>query len=112
MGTSILGMMQGLVARAAEGDLEAVEQLRRLEAYTPVLVGKAVAAARKHAGYSWAELAPALGTTRQAASERFKDVEPPSIIWTGCGRAAFTEAGRFLHERKCLDCGKRQELGA
>lgn len=112
MGDAILGQLRGLVARATEGDLEAIEQLRRVEREAAQLVGLAVAGARTHAGYSWAELAPALGTTRQSASERFKDVQPLATLWTRCGRATFSTAGLYLHERACVDCDKRQELGA
>lgn len=93
--------MRGLVARATEGDLEAIEELRALEALAGVHVGLAVAGARKHAGYSWAELAPALGTTRGSASERFKGVEPLDTLWTACGEAVFTEASLYLHRRRC-----------
>jgi hypothetical protein len=96
-------MLRGLVARATEGDLEAIEQLRALEAAAGVHVGLAVAGALQNQGYSWAQLAPALGTTRQSASERFKDVEPLETLWTSCGEAVFTTASLFLHQRRCVD---------
>lgn len=101
--------MRGLVARATEGDLEAVETLRMLEAQAPMFLGLAVAGARHHAGYSWAQLAPALGTTRGSASERFKDVEPMATSWTRCGEAVFTTASRALHVRRCRDPRCRTE---
>lgn len=112
LGDSILSLLRGLVARATEGDLEAIEQLRRVEQEAGQLVGYAVAGARAEAGYSWAQLAPALGTTRQSANERFKDVQALPILRTSCGRVTFSEAGKYLHERKCRDCGKAAELGA
>lgn len=112
MGDAILGQLRGLVARATEGDLEAIEQLRRVEAQAGEYVGKAVAGAREHQGYSWAELAPALGTTRQSASERFKDTRAWTTLWTSCGRATFSRAGVFLHERRCTSCAKTEQLGA
>lgn len=101
VGAAALRLLRGLVARATEGDLEAIEQLRVLEAQAGVHVGLAVAGARAHAGYSWAQLAPALGTTRGAASERFKDVKPLETLWTACGEAVFTEASLYLHRRRC-----------
>lgn len=112
LGDSILSLLRGLVCRATEGDLEAVEQLRRVEAAAGALVGQAVAGARTHQHYSWAELAPYLGTTRQSASERFKDVPALPTLWTICGRAKLSQAGVFLHERHCVDCGQREALGA
>lgn len=102
-GAAVLRLLRGLVARATEGDLEAVEQLRMVEAQAPMFLGLAVAGARHHAGYSWAQLAPALGTTRGSASERFKDVEPLETAWTRCGQAVFTVAARALHVRRCRD---------
>lgn len=104
LGAAIQRQLRGLVARATEGDLEAVEQLRLVELRAAEHLGLAVAGARAHAGYSWAQLAPALGTTRQSASERFRDVQPLLPLWTRCGRATFTEAGLYLHERRCLTC--------
>lgn len=101
LGSAILRQMRGLVARATEGDLEAIEQLRLVEHQAALHVGLAVAGARKHAGYSWAELAPALGTTRQSASERFKDVEPLHTMWTKCGEAVFTAGGYAMHLARC-----------
>lgn len=101
MGAAILRLLRGLVARATEGDLEAVEQLRLVEAQAGVHVGLAVAGARTHAGYSWADLAPALGTTRGSASERFRDVVPLDTLWTACGEAVFTTAALYLHRRRC-----------
>lgn len=104
LGSAIIRQLKGLVARATEGDLEAIEQLRIVEAEAGHHVGLAVAGARAHAGYSWAQLAPALGTTRQSASERFKDYQAVPVIWTLCGRAVFSEAGRLLHAGRCVTC--------
>lgn len=98
-----LRLLRGLVARATEGDLEAVEQLRMIEHQAGVHVGLAVAGARKHARYSWAQLAPALGTTRGSACERFGDVTPLDTLWTACGEATFSTAALYLHRRRCQD---------
>jgi hypothetical protein len=109
LGAAIIRQLRGLVARATEGDLEAIEQLRIVEAQAGTHVGLAVAGARAHVGYSWAELAPALGTTRQSASERFKDVKPLTVVETACGRVTFSRASRFLHGKRCQTC---QQLAA
>lgn len=103
MGAAALRLLRGLVARATEGDLEAIEQLRLIEHQAGVHVGLAVAGARTHARYSWAQLAPALGTTRGSASERFKDVRPLDTLWTPCGEAVFTSAALYLHRRRCRE---------
>lgn len=104
MGQAILRQLRGLVMRATEGDLEAIEQLRTVEAQAGLHVGLAVAGAREHHGYSWAQLAGPLGTTRQSASERFKDVQALPVVWTSCGRACPSEASRWLHSRRCVTC--------
>lgn len=111
VGQAIIRQLRGLVARATEGDLEAIEQLRMVEHQAGLHVGLAVAGARSEAGYSWAELAPALGTTRQSASERFKDVEPLAFQRTRCGRVVFTEASKVLHEKRgCPICARAAQL--
>lgn len=109
LGAAILRQLRGLVARATEGDLEAIEQLRIVEAEAGRHVGLAVAGARAEAGYSWAQLAPALGTTRGSASERFKDVEPLPSIRTACGRVVFSQASRYLHGKRCHSCQANAE---
>lgn len=111
IGRAIIRQLRGLVARATEGDLEAIEQLRMVEAQAGAHVGLAVAGARAEAGYSWAELAPALGTTRQSASERFKDIQPLRSMRTGCGRVVFTDASKVLHEKRgCVICARAAQL--
>jgi hypothetical protein len=74
-----------------------------VEAQAGVHVGYAVAGARTHARYSWAQVAGALGTTRQSAQERFGDVPALPTQWTPCGEAVFTDAARFLHLARCSD---------
>jgi hypothetical protein len=97
-------MMRGLVCRAAEGDLEAVEALRQLEADVPAFLRQSVAATRKHAGYSWADVAPVLGTTRTTASERFRTAEAPPLYFAACGRAFATPVSMNAHEWNCTTC--------
>lgn len=70
VGDAIVRMLRGLVTRAAEGDTEAVEQLRRVE----VLAARAMAVggrlAHDLAGYSYTELGTVLGISRQGARQR------------------------------------------
>ena len=108
LGQAILRQLRGLVARATEGDLEAVEQLRMVQAAAGRHVGLAVAGARSEVGYSWAQLAPALGMARTTASELYRDVQPLRSIRTSCGRVVFSEASRYLHERRCTSCAADQ----
>jgi hypothetical protein len=112
LGAAIDRMVAGLVLRAAEGDLEAVEQLRRLEAAVPAALSTAVAGARACAGYSWAELAPALGTTRQSASERFRLATPPDVTVTACGRMlADRPTVLRSHAQRCQVCARTTQSG-
>lgn len=63
-------MLRALARRAAEGDLEAIEQLAELQQTLTDTTRQA--GAGLHAfGYSWTEIAAATGTTRQAARQRF-----------------------------------------
>lgn len=102
IGDAVLRMLDGLVARAAEGDTEAIEQLRRVELATPVYLGRGVAAAALI--YSWAELAKLVGTTRQGAWQRFRDVPAPRLWFTACGQVRLTGRAVELHETRCRDC--------
>lgn len=56
--------------RVADGDVDALPELRALSAEIDAAIGKSVAGLRA-AGYSWADIATRLGTTRQAAQQRF-----------------------------------------
>jgi hypothetical protein len=76
-------MMNALVRRAAEGDWEALEALRSLEALVPSAMTAALCEARNH--YSLAELATVVGTTRSAVSQRTQRRVHP--LAPGCGHA-------------------------
>jgi hypothetical protein len=56
--------------RIADGDVEALPDLARLADDLDQALSKAVAGLRSF-GYSWAEIAARLGTTRQAAQQRW-----------------------------------------
>lgn len=56
--------------RVGDGDVEALPELLALAADVDAAIAKSVAGLRD-AGYSWAEIAARLGTTRQAAQQRF-----------------------------------------
>lgn len=67
-------MFSALVKRAAAGDLEAVEALARLSRSCEAATKEAGDAAWRH-GYSYTQLADALGVSRQAARQRFAKKE-------------------------------------
>lgn len=69
IGAMVGRMLRALARRAAEGDLEAIEQLVELED----VVGEQLVEAMRGAhtfGYSWTEIGAATGTSRQAARQR------------------------------------------
>ncbi len=70
IGSFMRRMFRALVARAAEGDTEALEVLADLEKASTAALGEAMRAAHAR-GYSWTELADLVGVTRQAARQRF-----------------------------------------
>lgn len=72
IGDMVARVLRALIRRAEAGDLEALEQLQRLgREADAALVAAARAAHDGPAAYSWTELAYVLGTTRQAARQRF-----------------------------------------
>ncbi|MBI3226606.1 MAG: hypothetical protein HYZ39_16285 [Mycolicibacterium cosmeticum] len=56
--------------RVGDGDVEALPELLALSAEIDAAIAKSVTGLRA-AGYSWADIASRLGTTRQAAQQRF-----------------------------------------
>lgn len=62
--------------RVGTGDVEALPELLALSAEIDAAIAKSVAGLRS-AGYSWAEIASRLGTTRQAAQQRFGRASEP-----------------------------------
>lgn len=58
------------LARRAGGDVDLLPQLRKVQDDVDELMRGAVAQCRAE-GYSWAEIAARLGTTRQAAQQRY-----------------------------------------
>jgi len=63
-------LKRGLARRAGEGDLFALEELSRLERVIREITTDAGTAAH-FSGYSYAQIAEALGISKQAAHERF-----------------------------------------
>lgn len=65
-------LLAALARRAGEGELEALEALARLEDCLRFHLGDAVTGYRQGpAQATWASVGEALGTSRQAAYERF-----------------------------------------
>jgi hypothetical protein len=56
--------------RIAQGDIDALEDMRDLAAEIDTAMGQAVTGLRAK-GYSWAEIGTRLGITRQAAQQRW-----------------------------------------
>lgn len=69
-------MLNALIRRAAEGDDQAVEQLALVEQLAGQAYSAGLAVARDVAGYSNAELAVRVGTTRQNVSQRIGRLQP------------------------------------
>lgn len=62
--------------RVGDGDVEALPELLALSAEIDAAIAKSVTGLRA-AGYSWADIASRLGTTRQAAQQRFGRAPEP-----------------------------------
>lgn len=92
-------MMRALAVRACEGDTEAIEQLAQLQADLDAALGSAVAGARSRVGYSWADVASMVGTTRQAAQQRFGKADEPTVYACehDCGWLFGSENQRSVH---------------
>lgn len=71
VGQAARRFVRSLVVRAEEGDTEAIEQLVETQHEVTQAITAAGAALHEVAGYSYTELAQVLGTSRQAARQRF-----------------------------------------
>lgn len=72
LGKASARMMAALVRRASEGELEALEELDRLQGVLQAALAEAVTGYRQGpAEASWANVGDALGVSRQAAQARF-----------------------------------------
>src|SRR5690349_2760645 len=78
-------MGRALVRRAGDGDLDALVALVDSRAALDVAIGDAARALHTwrvdgvHDGYSWAEIGRAVGISKQAAQQRFGEVDPCRI---------------------------------
>lgn len=64
-------MLNSLGRRVAEGDPSDLAAAVRLQAHLDTVIHEAVARMRADSGFSWAQLAEELGTTRQGAYQRY-----------------------------------------
>lgn len=72
VGAASARMMRALVRRAAGGEMEAVEELARLQGVLDACLHQAVQGYREGpAEASWTDVGRILGTTRQSAQARF-----------------------------------------
>lgn len=67
-------MMRALVKRAGEGDLEAVEQLQRIEQLAPLATGLGIKRAHDSFDYSYTTIAEFVGLSRQNVRQRAERV--------------------------------------
>jgi len=76
LGSACVRMMRALAKRASGGELEALEELDKLQGQLQAQLGAAVAGYRAGpAQASWTTIGEVLGMTRQSAHERFKDAQ-------------------------------------
>lgn len=71
MAAFVCRVARGMVKRAAEGDLETLSALKTMAAAIDQATADAARALHDQADYSWTEVGRELGTTRQAAFQRF-----------------------------------------
>lgn len=72
----IARILRAYARRVSDGDIEALTDLAALSHQVEQAIAQAVAGLHTF-GYSWAEIANQLGTTRQAAHQRYgKDTHP------------------------------------
>jgi hypothetical protein len=65
-------ILRAAARRVADGDVEGLAALVALRSELDTAIADAVAGLRQpHWSYSWAEIARVLGTTRQAAQQRY-----------------------------------------
>jgi hypothetical protein len=69
-GAFIRRVLRAYSRRVADGDVEALTLMTRLADELDAAIAQAVNGLRSH-GYSWAEISSRLGTTRQAAQQRW-----------------------------------------
>lgn len=96
VGDAIVRMMRGLVARAADGDTEAIEQLARINELSSDALSIGVALTP----YTLGELVPVMGVTRARVQQRRK-----------AGQAALVGPGHVLRpghtKRGCDECKRK-----
>lgn len=64
-------MIRAFGRRVGEGDPDDLAELVALRGYLDDVITQAVKDQRSVSGYSWADVARGLGTSRQAAQERY-----------------------------------------
>lgn len=101
-------MARALVRRAHAGDTTALEALARLEEFTAVAHAEALHVAHENMGglYSWAELANALTTSRQAVRQRASRPRDRAVVsWlrSGLHRHCTRTHPAHVHVSPCGD---------
>lgn len=70
IGAMAARVIRSLARRSAEGDVEGLEELVKLQAVLDQAIAEAAQGLHDH-GHSWTYIGDALGITRQAARQRF-----------------------------------------
>lgn len=107
LGDAIVRMMRALVARAAEGDTEAVEQLARVEQLAGTAMSLGGRLAHDEAGYSYTQLGDVLGVSRQAARQRATLVPVGALRAGLSGELVHPDAHQLVpghHRASCSSC--------
>lgn len=89
-------VLRALAVRAAEGEVEAVEELVALQAVLSDALDAGVRGLKANHDYSWAFVANLTGTTRQGAFQRFGSEERHECeAWTrSCVRCRVSEVNQ------------------
>lgn len=70
-------VIRGLAKRVAQGDVEALPDMVALGHELKTMTTQSITQLRTAHGYSWAEIADRLGTSRQAAQQRWGNEHHP-----------------------------------
>lgn len=89
IGAAARRFIRSLVRRGGEGDTEALEQLRDMQAFLQAAITECGQAMHDEAGYSYTDLAKVMGISRQGARQRF--TTPPAPVDPHAGLASLLD---------------------
>lgn len=71
LGSAVIRLLRALSKRAEAGDLQALNELRKIDSAVALEMLRAALALNREAGYSWTEVGLAAGLSKQAAHHRW-----------------------------------------